>query len=289
MTQSRYIIWLMSITQLMQRVADRIRDWNVVVQDTQETQTSFVAFGTRGNQPVVLKVMRQQGDEWLSGEVLDAFDTRGVVRVYEFTEGAVLLERLNPGTSLAAIALDGRDEEATEIISEVIQRMSPTRESSERFATVEDWGEGFHRYLTSGDNQIPTHLVKEGQRLYSELCSTQQEIRLLHGDLQHYNILFDRKQGWTAIDPKGVVGEIEYEIGASLRNPYEKPELFASAKAVHRRLNHYERKLRIEYSRALEWGFAQAVLSAIWTVEDGLELDGRDPSLMLANAIRPML
>jgi hypothetical protein len=34
---------------------------------------------------------------------------------------------------------------------------------------------------------------------------------------------------WIAVDPKGVIGEIEYEIGASLRNPYENPEIFASA------------------------------------------------------------
>lgn len=273
----------------MKRVEERIRDWNVVVEDTLETQSSFVAFGVRGKQPVVLKVMRQQGDEWRCGEVLEAFDTRGVVRVYEYTEGAVLVERLNPGTSLAALALDGRDEEATEIIAEVIQRMSLDRESLRGFVTVEEWGKGFRRYLASCDNQIPTRLVEEGEHSYSHLCSTQQNPRLLHGDLQHYNILFDRERGWTAIDPKGVVGEIEYEIGASLRNPYEKPELFASAITVQRRLNQYERMLKLETDRALEWAFAQAVLSAIWTVEDGFDVDGEHPSIMLANAIQPML
>jgi streptomycin 6-kinase len=273
----------------MKRVEERIRDWNVVVEDTLETQSSFVAFGARGKQPVVLKVMRQQGDEWRCGEVLEAFDTRGVVRVYEYTEGAVLVERLDPGTSLAALALDGRDEEATEIIAEVIQRMSPDRESLRGFVTVEEWGKGFRRYLASCDNQIPTRLVEKGEHTYSHLCSTQQNPRLLHGDLQHYNILFDRERGWTAIDPKGVVGEIEYEIGASLRNPYETPELFASAKTVRRRLNQYERMLKLETDRALEWAFAQAVLSAIWTVEDGFDVDGEHPSIMLANAIQPML
>ena len=273
----------------MKRVEEKIRDWNVVVQDTLETQTSFVAFGARGKQPVVLKVMRQQGDEWRCGEVLDAFDTRGVVRVFEYVEGAVLLERLDPGTSLAAAALDGRDEEATETIAELIDRMSPGRETLRGFVTVEDWGKGFQRYLTSGDNQVPIRLVEKGEQLYSDLCSTQQNPRLLHGDLQHYNILFDRERGWTAIDPKGVIGEIEYEIGAGLRNPYERPELFASAKTVLRRLNQYERGLNLDIDRALKWGFAQAVLSAIWTVEDGFGVDGKHASLLLANAIEPII
>jgi streptomycin 6-kinase len=279
----------MSTTQLSERVEERIREWNLLVRDAIETQSSFIAFGARGNQPVVLKVMRQPGDEWRCGEVLRAFDARAMVRVYEYVDGAVLLERLDPGSSLAALARDGRDEEATEVIAEVIVRMSHPRESLKGFATVEDWGKGFQRYLAGGDDQIPRAFVEEGQHLYSELCASQRDIRLLHGDLQHYNILFDRRRGWTAIDPKGVVGEIEYEIGASLRNPHERPELFASTHAVERRLKHYESKLKLDFKRALEWGFAQAVLSAIWTVEDETVLDSGNPSILLARAIHPLL
>jgi len=278
----------MKITQFMERVEERIRDWNVAVQSTLETETSLVAFGTRGNQPVVLKVIRQPGDEWRCGEVLRAFDGRGMVRVYEYTEGAVLLEMLNPGTSLAAVALNGRDEEATEIIADLIQRMSPAK-SSNGFATAEDWGMGFQRYLASGDNQIPISLVEEGQHRYTNLCLTQKDVRLLHGDLQHYNILFDIERSWTAIDPKGVVGEIEYEFGAGLRNPNEGPDVFFSREAIQRRLRRYERQSKLDVNRVMEWAFAQAVLSAIWSIEDGFAVDANQPAIRLANAIHPML
>src|ERR1044072_8210017 len=279
----------MTIRQLTQRVEDRIRDWNLVVEDTLETQSSFVVFGRRGNQPVVLKVMRQPGDEWRCGEVLSAFNGKGIVRVYEYIEGAVLLERLNPGTQLASMALNGQDDEATEILAEVIQRMSHPREALESFVTVADWGRGFERHLASGDNQIPNSLVELGQHLYMELCASQRSNSLLHGDLHHYNVLYDYDRGWLAIDPKGVVGEVEYEIGASLRNPYENPELFTSPQIVERRLKCYGAKLGLDPERALRWGFAQAVLSAIWSVEDGFAVDASSPSIMLANAIRPML
>ena len=279
----------MSATELAERVQALIRDWKIDVESRLETQSSVVAFGARGNQSVVLKVLRHPGDEWLSGDVLNAFDGRGVVRVYEYVEGAVLLERLNPGTSLAALSLDGQDEEATNILAEVIRQMSRPRESSKAFASVQDWGKGFERYLASGDKQIPTSLVEHGQRLYAELCASQLNTRLLHGDLQHYNILFDSDRGWLAIDPKGVVGEIEYEIGASLRNPYEKPEMFASPETIQRRLSIYEASLKLNAGRALAWGFAQAVLSAIWSIEDGFRVDFNDPSIRLADAIRAVL
>lgn len=273
----------------MKRVEDLARNWGVVVERKLETQSSVIAFGTRGNQSVVLKVLRRPGDEWRCGEVLDAFDGKGMVKVYQHIEGAVLLERLDPGTQLVDMVLNGRDEEATDILAEVMEKISHPRESSNAFTTAEDWGKGFERYLLSGDNQIPISLVERGQQIYSELCSTQQGARLLHGDLQHYNILFDSTRGWLAIDPKGVVGEIEYEIGASLRNPYPRPELFASTRTIERRLKRFEEKLTLNFGRALAWGFAQSVLSAIWSVEDGDAVDARNPALILANAIWPML
>lgn len=274
---------------MMKRVEELARNWGVVVERQLETQSSFIAFGTRDNQPVVLKVLRRPGDEWRCGEVLDAFDGKGIVRVYQHIEGAVLLERLDPGTQLVDIVLNGQDEKATDIVVEVMKNMSHPRESSKAFATVEDWGKGFERYLASADNQIPISLAEQGQQRYSELCSSQKGKRLLHGDLQHYNILFDTARGWLAIDPKGVIGEIEYEIGASLRNPYERPELFASSRTIERRIRRYEEKLKLNSGRAVAWGFAQSVLSAIWSIEDGYAVDARNPALLLANAILPML
>ena len=215
--------------RLEKRVEERIHDWGVVVQDTLETQSSFIAFGKRGDHDVVLKVIRQPGDEWRYRAVMAAFDGRGMARVYEYIEGAALLERLNPGLQLAGAALDGRDEEATEILADVIDRMSrpfessdePSREALKAFVSAQDWGNGFRRYLESGDRQIPARLVAQARQLYFDLCASQRGVRLLHGDLQHYNVLFDSDRGWLAIDPKGVIGEVEYEIGPSLRNPVE--------------------------------------------------------------------
>ncbi len=274
--------------QLRDRFGDQVRDWSVVVNQTLETESSLIGFGTRGDQPVVLKVIRRPGDEWRSGEMLDAFDGKGVVRVYEYVEGAVLLEQLIPGNSLVGMVLNGRDDEATEILADVIQRMSP-RQLVKAPVTVEDWAKGFERYAASGDAQIPGSLVEEGQRVYLELCASQSSPILLHGDLHHYNVLFDYDRGWVAIDPKGVVGEIEYEIGALLRNPYDNPELFVQPGTVERRLKRLASRLNLDFRRALAWGFAQAVLSAIWGVEDGFRVDARNPGIRLAEAIRPML
>lgn len=274
--------------QLRRRVDDLIRDWQIDVDYTSETESSLIVFGARSKQPVVMKVLRIHGDEGHSGEILDAFEGRGVVRLYDYVEGAVLLERLNPGNSLVELSVNGRDDEATDILAEVIDQMSP-RQSAIAYPTVRDWAEGFERYIASGDNQIPKNLVEEAYRLYLQLCDSQTRPRLLHGDLHHSNVLVDSARGWLAIDPKGVVGELEYELGAALRNPCERPELFAQPSTVERRLTRFAARLHVDVGRALSWGFAQAVLSAIWGVEDGFTVDVRSPSLELAQVIRPML
>ena len=271
------------------------RAWRLDLEHAFETETSAIAFVRRADQPLVLKVVKQPGDEWHSGKVLVAFNGNGFVRAYEHSPGAVLLERLRPGNSLVETVTNDGDEEATDILAEVMQQMAAgassmsQRELPKTFPTVHDWAKGFDRYLATEDAQVPKLLVEAGQKLYLDLCASQREPRLLHGDFQHYNVLFDSARGWLAIDPKGVVGEVEYEVGAVLRNPCERPELFLSQSTIERRIRQFTDRLAVDYERTLQWAFAQAVLSAIWSVEDGFVVDAANPALRLARTMQPML
>src|SRR4030095_403979 len=108
---------------------------------------------------------KQTTDEWRSGEIVAPFEGNGMAQVQEHAPGAVLLERLVPGNSLSEMALNGRDEEATDILADVIQRMSARSSSTsqlelpEACPTVHDWARGFERYLATGHQQIPKPLV----------------------------------------------------------------------------------------------------------------------------------
>ncbi len=270
--------------ELNQRIVLSARAWNVAIERTVVTETSVVIFGHRAGRPVVLKVVKHAGDEWRCGEIASRFGGRGVAQVYEYVDGAALLERLDPGEPLAALSLDGRDEEATDILAMLLGRMSPLDPPS-WCPTVDQWGAAFAPFVEGGDERLPRELVLPAQRIYTELCLTQRNPGLLHGDLQHYNVLSDRARGWCAIDPKGVVGELEFEVGAALRNPFERPELFASLDVVERRLEQFGTGLGIDVSRARGWCFAQAVLSVIWSVGDGHAVDANHPALQLARAL----
>src|SRR6476646_8710376 len=104
---------------LIVRFNERVRAWRVTVENFFETESSLIGVGRQSDRGVVLKIVKRQGDEWNSGRMLEAIAGQGMVRVYEYLEGAILLERLAPATSLSTLVVAGRDEEATSIIAEV--------------------------------------------------------------------------------------------------------------------------------------------------------------------------
>jgi streptomycin 6-kinase len=110
------------------------------------------------------------------------------------------------------------------------------------------------------------------------------ETFLLHGDLHHWNILSTDRELWLAIDPKGVLGEPAYEVGAWLRNPFPQILTFDQPrKVIARRLDQFADQLTLARDRMLGWGIAQAVLASWWSFED--EGDDWDSWLAYAGII----
>ena len=275
------------MTDLDGRKADLTRRWRDSDERLIDTPTSEIAFGERDGQPVVLKVVKTQGDEWNAGAIVAAFEGRRVIRVFEHEPGAMLLERAVPGTSLVEIVRAGRDEDAIDILAGTMAVTGA--EIPPGCATAEDWGRAFVRYRASGDRQVDATLVDAAEAMYVDLCASQQAVRLLHGDLQHYNVIFDQTRGWLTIDPKGVVAEREFEVGPFLRNPHGMSELYSDSAVVARRLARLCWAGDLDFGRALRWAFAEAVLSAIWGVEDDGFTEPDSPALLLARAVEPLL
>lgn len=69
------------------------------------------------------------------------------------------------------------------------------------------------------------------------------ETFLLHGDLYPDNILSSQR-GWLVIDPKGVIGEREFELAAFLRNPiYDFPKGSDYKKLEKRRILQFAQEI----------------------------------------------
>jgi streptomycin 6-kinase len=219
----------------------------------------------------VLKVGFPGPELLLEIEALRIFDGDGYVRLIESDAGlgAMLLERLTPGTPLSSVEDDVR---ATAIAAGVMRDHRNPIPPGSHFPTVADWTKGIARLrlrFEGGTGPLPPRLVEQAERLFVEFIPSSAEPVLLHGDLHHDNILMAERRPWLAIDPKGLVGEPAYEMGALLRNP--RP-LIASEqhldRLMARRVAQLSDELGFDRQRVTGWGIAQAVLSACWSVED---------------------
>ena len=211
-------------------------------------------------------------------ESLLAFGGSGAARLVasDASRGALLLERLEPGTPLTALCEED-DGAATSAAAAVMRSLRRTSlRQPHLFPTAADWGLGFERcraHFDGNTGPFPPKLFEEAQSLYAELLRTSAPPALLHGDLHHGNILAAERASWLAIDPQGVVAEPAYEVGALLRNPL--PQLLRTSNPVRvteRRIAQLSDELGYERARVRGWGLAQAVLSAWWTIEDEGEL-----------------
>jgi len=233
--------------------------------------TGEVAFVRRGAQPLVLKLLPPGSDEWRSGEVLTHWDGLGAVRLIEQAPGAVLIERARPGDDLSAMVQAGRDDAATLILCEVMRQLNRSAPAGTSFRTIADWGQGFARNREAALRLgVDAGLIDQAAALFHQLCETQAEPVVLHGDLQHYNVVRDADRGWLAIDPKGILGEAGYEVGAMLRNPTADQALCADSKIIDRRARLICAELGYDYGRVVGWCFSQWVLAVLWAIQDNL-------------------
>lgn len=247
-----------------------------------ETQTSTIQFVRRGGMSCVLKVGHAQGDE-ATAAVLSHYEGQGSVKVLASDGVASLLQRASPGTPLSQVVAAGRDDEATQIFCEVSNKLHTRPRPTSHFPDLERWGSAFEGTAAVA---LPAELVAEASATYIDLCASQTRRVLLHGDLHHDNILFDEVSGWLAIDPKGVIGEAEFESGAFLRNPTDDPRNFAVPEIIARRVGIMCNEQGWSRDRVLRWCFAQGVLSAIWSIEDG---DDPTRGIATATAARTMI
>ena len=205
------------------------------------------------------------------------YDGRGAVWLMDSDpeRGILLLQRLRPGVML----VDVDDDAAATVAAAQVMRTLFLRglpQDVEPFTTVERWASGMQRLRQEFDGccgPFPARLVEQAERLFEELLASMDAPVLLHGDLHHYNILQTEFDAWLAIDPKGVVGEPVYEVGALMRNPLPVASWPNLRQTLDRRAGILADELGFDRQRILAWSLAQSVLAGWWTYEDSGRYD----------------
>jgi streptomycin 6-kinase len=275
--------WLARLPPLQDEVAQR---WSLTLGPALPGLSyAFVrgAVDARGAR-LILKVCFPDREFLTEVEALRAFDGRGAVRLLDFDldHAALLLERLEPGASLSGVA---DDVIAVSAAVSVMRELWRPPAAHVDFPSIGDWSAGFGRLrsrFAGSTGPLPPALVGQAERLFAELLASQGEEVLLHGDLHQDNILAAERAPWLAIDPKGVIGERAYEVGALLRNyVLETPD---PRRTMERRVAQLADELGVDRTRVRAWGLGQAVLSAWWSIED--HGHGWEPAIACAELLK---
>lgn len=266
--------WVADLPRLVETMAAA---WQLRVGGPFELSYNYVAPAwTEAGEAVVLKLgcPRPEVDHEIAA--LRLYGGRGSARLLRADpeRGALLLERLRPGHTLATRA---DDDEAARIAAGVMRALWHPPPAGHSFPTTQGWMQGLERLralYAGGAGPFPPALLDRAERLSVELHASAAPPVVLHGDLHHYNILRAEREPWLAIDPQGVVGEPAYEVGALLRNPLPQVYTWPDFEArTARRVAILAECLDLDRQRIAGWGVAQAVLSVWWTLESHGTLD----------------
>ncbi|ASJ52219.1 kinase [Brevibacillus formosus] len=262
-------LWLDSFHEL---IADCETRWSLKVLEPFPLSYNFVApVVLQDGRNAVLKLGVPGQDLQRELAAIRAFTGRGMVQLLDADEekGIMLLERIMPGETLDKLS---SEDERIQCLAGVIKRMhtpvSRVGKLAFTFPTIADWAVGLEKirpHFQGATGPIPEQMLERAMQWYKKLLSTQKVPCLLHGDLHHENILRAEREPWLAIDPKGLVGETEYEVIPFLLNHL--PEEGAG-EVVKQRVDGLTKALSLQKERVLAWAYCHSVLSAWWFIED---------------------
>jgi streptomycin 6-kinase len=224
------------------------------------------------DQPAMLKIA-VEAEERCGGQLMAWWAGDGAARVLAQEGDALLLERATGNRSLAAMARDGRDDEASRIICEVAAKLhAPRGNPPPELIALPDW---FRELWPTADRH--GGLLARAASTARELLDDPREVVPLHGDIHHDNVLDFGSRGWLAIDPKHLIGERGFDFANIFRNP--DIEIAGARGRLARQTRVVAEAARLDRTRLLKWILAFAGLSAAWIIGDGDE-----PALDLAVA-----
>jgi streptomycin 6-kinase len=243
-----------------------LRFWNLVADDSEtETSSSWVLPVRRGDEAATLKVLKPGSDERNAALLLRYFDGDGAVRLLASDAHALLMERATGSRSLKAMTLSGQDTAAAEILAHVVEKLHARRDQPPpaELTPLKQWFSA----LFARESQVP--ILRRCAAAARRLLTSERDIRPLHGDLHHDNVLDGGPRGWLAIDPKGVIGERAYDFANLIGNPWPHGEIVHDPERMQRVSAIYAAGSGLDVERIRAFAFAHAGLAASWDMDDG--------------------
>lgn len=201
-----------------------------------------------------LKPIEDIADELRGADYLVWRNGRGAVRLLGRENNLMLLEYAGE-RMLSHIVAEHGDYQATEIAAELMAKLYAASEEPlpsallpirDRFAAL------FQRARDDQNAGCQTDYV-HAAIIADQMMSNASELRGLHGDLHHENIMFSSR-GWLVIDPVGLVGEVGFGAANMFYDPADRDDLCLDPRRIAQMADAFSRALDVDPRRLLEMG-----------------------------------
>lgn len=224
------------------------------------------------NKPVILKLCYDKISFANERQALQYFDGNGMVQLIVDNEmhNALLLQQAIPGITLTSLYPVQMEYVMDSYVNTMKKLHSKRLSNKNNFNHIRDWLQSIDK-LT--EKYCSYSLLNKTLNLKNELLATITAEILLHGDLHHDNIL-QHDDKWLAIDPKGVVGEAEFEIAAfDFMYVNEMAQTNNIKNILENRIDLLAKKSKLNSKRIKDWVFIRLMLMAAWQIEDNAKPD----------------
>ncbi|MCQ2004626.1 aminoglycoside phosphotransferase family protein [Rhizobium sp. NRK18] len=239
-----------------------IRDAELIA----DTHTSHVwrAFRTGGT--AIVKALKPAGLGELPGMAyLDWLDGHGAVRVLEAVRDTFLIEDAGLRT-LGDVVRAGGDDLATDVIAGIVGGLAnPAKAPPASLVPLETNFRELFAYPESGGDPALAAFIGWAKVTARDLLADQQDIRPLHGDLHHDNIICDDAGTWRIIDPKGLIGDPAYDVANVFGNPLGATDLILDPARARHLASRFASALDMTEEKILTYAATHAALSICWS------------------------
>jgi streptomycin 6-kinase len=246
--------------------------WQLEIGDPYEGgATAWVAPAERADgSSCVLKVSYPDDESRHEPDALERWAGNGAVRLIECDEvtGVLLLERLQPGTSLRELTDTG---EAMTLACGILRRLWQPAGAGHPFVSAQvnaaRWAVDVERDYRAYAEPFDPALLRAAVSAFEQLAAFEGECVILHQDFHRGNVLRAQREPWLAIDPKPLAGERAFDARWMLNDLlYQEP---CCGLEVGVLLEQLSTELSLEAERIRLWTLARAVQNALWCYEIG--------------------
>ena len=267
--------------------------WNIeAAKQIADTPAGVVYAVTRGDgSPAVAKVLKKKVlEDSLRGADFIAWRAGvGCVELLERSDDILLMEHAGAETLRDVLFRDGDDDATTEIAADVLlQYHQPSQQPPpSSLLTLPLYFESLFRKAEQDRTDGVESIYVDAAALAQELIDRQRDVKPLHGDLHHENIMRSGR-GWIIIDPAGLIGDAALDVANMFSNPLDRFDLTRSEARIASMAAIFSRALQRDERVLLQYAFAYGCLSATWHEEDS-NAEERDNELAVAATVKTVL